>query len=114
MRRVRAALPFDGITFHLLVADEGSCPLLRFKHASNFEFTISPDDRVRINRQIDRQLTNGGKLIASGESRRSNAANHLVDDLAVDRDAAVQVQAELKRLSWSRCRAHGIYSVLVI
>ena len=89
------------------MADERPGTLLGFQHASNFEFAISPDDCVRIDRQIDRQLTNRGKLIASRQRRRGNAADHLVDDLPINRHAAVQVQTELEGLSLCGCRAHG-------
>lgn len=60
---------------------------------------IGPYDRVRINRQIDCQLANRRKLIALGECTCGDPADHLIDDLAVDRDTAMQVQAHAEGFS---------------
>ena len=69
--------------------------------------TAHPDGcAAQVDRQIDRQLTNGGELIASSQCRRRNAADHLVDDLPVNRNPTVQVQAELKRLPLFRSSTH--------
>src|SRR5215831_4033408 len=88
------------------MADERPRALLGLEHSSNFEFAISPNDRIRVDRQIHRQLAYGGKLIATLQGAGRHAANHLVHDLAVDRNAAPQVQPELERLSFVFCYNH--------
>jgi GntR family transcriptional regulator len=67
--------------------------------AGEFELTIRPYHGVGINGKIDCQLTNRGKLIAHGKRPSRDSAHHLVHDLAVNRDAAAQIQGEWARAS---------------
>src|SRR5581483_8012656 len=91
---VEQPLPLRVVALHLLCADECPRALLRFQHPANFQLAISAHHRVRINREIDRELPHGGKLVAGGQRAGSDAAHHQVDDLAVRRHAAVQVEPE--------------------
>ena len=64
---------------------------MRFEQAAEFQFAIGAHDGVGIDLEVDGQLTDGGKLIAGGERSGGDSTAHLVDELAVDRYAAVQV-----------------------
>ena len=72
---------------------------MSFDHAAEFELAVCPQDRIRIDGQIDRQLPHGGKLIASGQRSRRKTGPDLVDDLAVDGNSAAQIQGKLETLS---------------
>ena len=97
------------------MADEGPGSLLGLERSLQFELAIRPYHGVWINRKIDCQLTNRGKLIAHGERSGRDSADHLVHNLAVNRDATAQIQRE-----WARASSLGSggssksYSVLVI
>jgi len=55
-----------------------------FKRAAQFELAVRPQNRIRIDGQVDCKLPHGGQLISGSERSRRNAASHLVDDLPVD------------------------------
>ena len=59
------------------------------------KLAVRAHHRVRIDREIHRELSHGGQLIAGVEAAGRYAAQHLVDDLAVGRNAAARVQREL-------------------
>ena len=83
-----------GVPVHflgLLVRHERAGSLLRRQHSADFQFPISPNHRIRINREIDRELAHRGELIARPQTAGRDAAEHLVDNLPVDRHAAAQV-----------------------
>jgi len=44
-----------------------------------------------------RHLADCGKLVSGSESARGNPRLHLVDDLPVDRNAALEIQCEPER-----------------
>ena len=87
----QAALPLATIEIGFLLADKGSGTLLGFERSLQFKLTIRPYHGVRIDGKIDCQLTNRGELIACGERAGRYGADHLVHDLAVNRDATAQV-----------------------
>jgi len=87
----QTALPLAAVEIGFLMADKGSSALLGFERSLQFELMIRPYHGVWINGQIDCQLPNRGKLIAYGERAGRDGANHLVHDLAINRDAAAQI-----------------------
>ena len=70
---------------------------MSFEQAAEFEFAVGAHHGIGINGEIDGELADGGKLIASGERSGGDSAAHLVDELAVDGDAAVEVDREAWR-----------------
>ena len=90
------AIALGGLSFGLLVADKRSRALMSFEQAAEFELTIGAHHGVGIDGQIDRELAHGGELIAGGEQARCDAAPHLIDELAVDGHAGMQIQGELE------------------
>src|SRR5258708_7263620 len=92
---IQPALPLGIIARYFLVTDERARALLGLQQTSNFQLAISSNNCVRINRQVHRELANRRKLIAPGQCTRGHAADHLVDDLPVNRDAAVHIQPAL-------------------
>ena len=70
---------------------------MRFEQAAEFQFAIGAHDGVGIDLEVAGLLTDGWMLIAGGELSGGDSAAHLVDELAVDRDAAVQVDREAWR-----------------
>ena len=86
-----------------LFADERAGALLGFEHAADFQLAIGAHHGVGIDGQVHRHLAHGGQLVAGSQRAGGHAAAHLVDDLAVDGHAAVQVQAEVEGLSGDGC-----------
>ena len=62
--------------------------------ATQLEFAIGTHHRVGIDGEIDGKLADSGQLISGSERAGSDAAADLVDELAVDRHATVQVNRE--------------------
>ena len=95
--RSRSAAFFSGFLF----ADESSRALVSFEHAAEFEFAVGAHDGIGIDCEIDGELAHRGQLVAGGERAGSDAAADLIDELAVDRYAAVQVEREAEaRACW--------------
>src|SRR5580698_4464553 len=67
---------------------------MSFEQATEFELAVGPHDGVGIDFEIDGELANGGKLVACRQRAGGDAAADLVDQLAVNGDAAVQVDGE--------------------
>ena len=88
------AFAFGGIFLQLDVGDESAGALMGFEQAAEFELAIGAHDGVGIDFEIDGELADGGELIAGGQRAGGDAAADLVDQLAVDGDAAVQVDGE--------------------
>ena len=80
--------------FGLLIADESSGALMSFEQASEFELAVGSHDRVGIDGEIDGELTNGRELIAGSQRSGGDAGAYLIDELAVDGDASVQIKRE--------------------
>ena len=59
---------------HLLLRDEGPGTLLSFQQAANLHLLISPEDSIRIDRQIDSYRAHGRQLIAYAEEPEASAA----------------------------------------
>ena len=79
---------------------------LGFEHPAELEFAISSHHCIGIDCEIDSKLSYGRKLIASGKRSGSCARPHLIDDLPVDRNSAMQVQFELKPLAVTGALSH--------
>jgi hypothetical protein len=90
------AFALGGFLFQLFVRDEGSCALMGFEQAAEFEFAIRAHDGVGIDGEVDGELADGGELIAFVERSGGYGRADLVDELAVDGDAGVQVEGELE------------------
>jgi hypothetical protein len=88
--------PLYLITLHLLMADECAGALLGLQDTPNFEFAIGPHHRVGVDRKIYRDLPHRGQLIARSQSPRRHSSRHLIDDLAIDRNTATEIQPELE------------------
>ena len=69
---------------------------MSLEQTANFEFPISPHHRVWIDGEIHRKLADRGELVAGSERAGSEAPSHLIDQLAVHRDAAVEIESELR------------------
>ena len=81
---------------NLLRADESTSSLMSFQQSTEFEFAVGAHYCVGINRQVHGKLANSGQLIADGERSRGDAATDLIDDLAIYRHAALQVETKAK------------------
>jgi len=90
----RVDVHVPGVLFQFLVRDEGSGALMSFEQAAQFQLAIGAHHGVGIDGEIDGELAHGGQLIAGLQRAGGDAAPYLVDELAVDRDAAVQVDGE--------------------
>jgi hypothetical protein len=80
------------------LGNKGSRALLGIENAANFHLSISTNHRIGINGQIDGHAANGRKLVANAQGSRSDRSLNLVNELPIDRDAALVVQpkGELK------------------
>jgi hypothetical protein len=67
------------------------------QHAAQFKLAVSAQYGVGINGQIHGQLPDRWQLIAGGQRARSHTGPYLVDELAVYRHSAMQVEREAKR-----------------
>ena len=93
---IELPLAFDVIAFNLLGADEGAGALVGLNDAEDFEFAVSADDGIGIDREIDGGLAYGGELITGAEGTEDDSVADLFDELTVDGDAAGEVETELK------------------
>lgn len=91
------ALAFVGGTVKFLIADESAGSLVSFEQAIVFELTVRTDNGVGIDFKVDRELTDGGKLIAGNETANSDRSTDLVDNLAIHRNSAMHVEMEAER-----------------
>ena len=89
------------------VADEGARALLGLEIPADLELLVGLDDGVRIDRQVDRQLADGGELAAGPELSARDRIADLRDDLAVDRDARVVVELDAEVRPGRRLRGPG-------
>ena len=90
-----AASTLDTVHRRLLVRQERAGALLRGQHFTDFELSIGADYSVGIDRQVDGKLPHRGELIARAQRSGRDSAQHLIDDLAISRNAAALIQREL-------------------
>src|SRR5580698_1686751 len=93
---VELALSFRVGMGKLLCADEGAGSLLGVEQAAQFQLAVGAHDSVGVDGEIDGKLAYGGQLASGGESARRDGPAHLVDDLAIDGDSAMGVEAKAK------------------
>ena len=87
-------LALDRLLFRLSFADECSCALLGFKQASKLEFPVGAHYRIGIDGEIDGKLADCRKLISRRQGARGDTRPHLIDELAINRDASMKIKAE--------------------
>jgi hypothetical protein len=93
----------ERVTIDGLLSHKRARALLGVENAADFHFAISPHDGIGVDLEVYGNLTDGGKLIAWDEKARSNGSLDLVDELAVERYAAMHVEAEGKGTpDWKR------------
>jgi len=90
------AFALGRLLFQLLVRNKRSRALMGFEQATKLQLAVSAHDGVGIDGQIDGKLADGGKLIPGVQRPGSDAGMGLIDDLAVDRNAAVKIEGELE------------------
>jgi hypothetical protein len=91
--------PFDSLLRH-----KSARTLLRVEDAANFHFAIRAHHCVGVDLEINGHLAHGRKLIPSQQGSRRNSGLNLIDELAVEGDAAVHIQTEGERApDWNRC-----------
>src|SRR5580704_5874269 len=91
---LQAAGVLDRVPFDSFVGNESARTLLRIEDASNFHFAIGTRHGVGVDLQVDGYLADGWQLIPGNQDSRSLSGLHLIDELAIERNAAVHVQAE--------------------
>ena len=69
---------------------------MRFQQPPQFQFAVRFHDCVGIDGEIDGDAAHRGKLIAGAKGPGGHRGLNLVDKLAIDRDAAMGVEAEDK------------------
>ena len=80
---------FDGV-----VGDEGSGALLGVEDAAQLHLAVGAGDGVGIDGEIDSDAAYGGELVAGAQGGGGDCGLDLVDELAVDGHAGVEVEAE--------------------
>ena len=83
-----------GRGFDLLFGDEGAGSLLGVEDAADLHFAIGAGDGVGIDGEIDSDAAYGGELVAGAQDGGGDCGLDLVDELAVDGHAGVEVEAE--------------------
>jgi hypothetical protein len=97
-------------TSQFLRPNKGAGSLVGFQQATKFQLSIRTSNRVRVDRQVDRELAYCRELITDTERSRSDGTPHLVDELAVDRNPTLEVKPEAK--GWL-ARTRHVINVLV-
>ena|GEM_PF-4553149 len=90
-------LAFHVVALDLVLgADKGAGALVGFNDAEDFEFAVGADDGVGIDREVDGGLADGGELITGAERTEDDAVADLFDELAVNGDAARQIEMKVE------------------
>ena len=96
-------LPADFLHFVLLflfrqdslaLVDKGARTLVCLQNILDFEFFIGLGNRVQVHLELHRERPYGRQLLARSDRPGGDAGQDLVDDLAVERDAARTVEAK--------------------
>jgi hypothetical protein len=74
--------------------DEGASALLGIEDAANFHLSIGTSHGIGIDGEVDGYAADSGKLVSDGYGSRGDGSLDLVDQLPVDGNAAVLVEAE--------------------
>jgi hypothetical protein len=90
------ALALGRFLFEFLVRNKCSRALMGLEQSAQFEFAVSAHNGVGIDGQIDGKLADGGQLISGAQGAGRNAGMRLIDDLAVNRNAAAEIERELE------------------
>jgi hypothetical protein len=88
------AAAFDFALLHFALRDKGAGALLRLEHSPNFELTIGAHHGIGVDGEVYGHLADGRDLIAHGQLARRHTAEDLIDDLAIDGNTAMEVEAE--------------------
>ena len=83
----------------LVVGDERAGSLLGVEDAAQLHLAIGAGDSVGIDGQIDGDPADGGELVAGAQRGGGDGGLDLVDELAIDGHAGVDVEAE-GELGW--------------
>ena len=91
---VELSLTFGVVRLDRERGDERADALLGAEDASDLELPVGADDGVGVDGEVDGQLPDRRQLVAWREGPGGDAAEDLVDDLAVDGDSAGHVPME--------------------
>src|SRR5204862_4752759 len=94
-----SALFSRGSCFERARGPERSDAAARFEHAGAFEVGVHACHGVRVDAQLDRQLTDGWQLIAGVQPAGGNGGAQTVLDLRVNRRRVAGVNRENSHLS---------------
>ena len=111
---VELPLAFRSVAGRFLFADERPGSLVSFELPGEFEFLVRPDDGIRINRKIDGKLADSGELVSHDEGSGCNRATDLVDDLAVDGNAALEVEVEAEGVFAGSGHRRNQYTITLV
>jgi hypothetical protein len=101
--------------FDLAVGYECAGALLGVEQATYLHLAVGAQNCVGVDGEIDGNLSYGGELVSDGEQPGGDCRLYLVDELAVDRNPAVCVQAEGEYGDFEFCASlHESYNVLVV
>ena len=84
----------DLVELHLPVADERSGAHVGLHEAGELELVLGAAHRVGVDGEVDRELAHGGEAVARAQRARGDGALHLVDDLPVEGNAALQIDGD--------------------
>ena len=82
---------FDGV-----IGDERPGALLGVEDAAQLHLAVGAGDGVGIDGEVDGDAADGGELVSGAQGGSGDGGLDLVDELAVDRDARMGVQAEVE------------------
>src|ERR1700681_3914582 len=87
--------------------DESASALLGVEDAANFHLSTGTSDSIEVDGEIDGYAADGGELVSDGYGSGGDGNLDLVDQLPVERNAAVLVEAESELgASGFCCRLH--------
>ena len=79
----------------LLVADEGAGALLGVQDAEQLQVRVGLADGVGVDLKLHGEVPHRGQLLAGQQPLGGDAVTDLIDDLPVERHAALEIQLKL-------------------
>jgi hypothetical protein len=95
--------PLDVIPFHRTTTDKGAGAHLGFYQAGELELGVGPADRVGVDGEVDRELPDRGEALAWRDRFGGDRGLHLIDDLAVEGHAALDVELDFECHALLQC-----------
>ena len=89
------------VRFQRAIGDKGAGALLGIEDAADFKLAVGSHDGVGIDSEFNSYKANRGELLTGAQGTAGNGGLDLVDELPVDGNTTVAVEAEAERFGRS-------------